>query len=109
VPIAHAEVATERATRYLAQLCEHLNEISHHDPHGATTHALGPPRVRRVEWSDDHAVIEFTAGRCTLDAGEGRLSIVLVADDADELSRMQELFARRLETVGRRDRLTVVW
>jgi hypothetical protein len=36
-------------------------------------------------------------------------TITLDADDADELPRMQELFTTRLETIGRRDSLTVAW
>ena len=109
MPIAHTHVSTDRPGRYLVQLCEHLNQISHHARHGSTTDSGGPPQVRRAEWTDSHGDIEFPAGQCTLDAQDYTLTITLAADDADELRRMQELFATRLETIGRRDGLTVTW
>lgn len=109
MPTARADVSTDRAGRYLAQLCEHLNRIGDHARHGATTHSAGPPQLRRVEWTDSHGVIEFAAGNCTLDAEDHTLTIALTADDSDELRRMQELFATRLETIGRRDGVRVTW
>jgi len=109
VPIANTEVSTQRAGRYLVQLCEHLNQLSHHARHGAMADSGGPPQVRRAEWTDERGVIEFFTGQCTLDANDGTLAITLAADDADELRRMQELFTTRLETIGMRDSLTVAW
>jgi hypothetical protein len=109
VPISATEVSTDRASRYLVQLCEHLNQIGQHARHGSATGSSGPPAVRRAEWTDSHGVIEFPTGECTLDANDHTLTITLAADDPDELRRMQELFATRLETIGRRDRLTVAW
>jgi hypothetical protein len=109
VPITRTDVSTDRAGRYLVQLCEHLNQFSHRARHGGTTDSSGAPEVRRVEWTDNHGVVEFSAGRCTLDAKDDTLAITLAADDADELRRLQELFATRLETIGRRDSLTVAW
>jgi hypothetical protein len=116
VATARTDVATERAGRYLVQLCEHLRQIgsqtSHHTAHGAPAEAAEPhrpPRLRRVEWTDSHGVIEFAAGRCRLDATDDALALTLDADDADELHRMQELFKTRLETIGRRDNLAVRW
>ena len=109
VPTAHTDVSTDRAGRYLVQLCEHLNQIRHHARHGVTTDSPGPPQVRHVEWSDDHGVVELAAGRCNLDADDDTLTLTLTADDAGELRRMQDLLATRLETIGRRDNLTVTW
>jgi hypothetical protein len=109
VPTARTDVPTDRPERYLAQLCEHLNQIGHHARHGATADAPGPPRVRNIEWTDRRGVVEFPTGQCTLDAEDRTLTITLTADDAGELRRMQDLFAARLETIGRRDGLTVTW
>ena len=109
MPIARTEVSTDRASRYLLQICEHLNQISDHARHGATAHANHPLQVRRVEWTDQHGVIELPAGRCTLDATEDTLTITVAADEADELRRMQDLIATRFETIGWRDNLTLTW
>ena len=108
MPTARTEISTARAGRYLIQLCEHLNRASRHPRHGAT-HANGPRQVRRVEWTEDHGVIEFPAGRCILAATPDTLTITVTADGTDELQRMQTLFATRLHTIGRRDDLTVTW
>lgn len=109
MPTACSDISTDRADRYLVQLCEHLSRIGHHAQHGSTPDAAAPPRVQGVEWTDTHGVIRFAAGQCTLEASEHGLTITLAADDDQELSRMQELFATRLETIGRRDGLTVAW
>ena len=109
MPTAHADVSIDRASRYLVQLCEHLNQMRGHARHGATTRSNGPLQVRRVEWTDQHGVIEFPAARCTLDATEDTLTVTLVADEPDELRRMQDLFANRLQTIGRRDNLAIAW
>jgi hypothetical protein len=69
----------------------------------------GPPEVRRVEWTEHYGVIRFPAGLCILDAEDDSLTITLAADDLDDLRWMQELFTTRLETIGRRDKLTVAW
>ena len=109
MPSARTEVSTERAGRYLVQLCKHLTQISHHGLHDAAPGISGPPQMRHVEWTDDHGVIEFTSGRCTLDVQDQSLIITITADGADDLQRMQQLFATRLETIGGRDNLTVHW
>jgi hypothetical protein len=106
VPTAQTRIPTDRAGRYLVQLCQHLNQISGHARHGA---GGGPPPIRRVEWSDSHGVIEFASGQCTLDATGDALTIDLAAADTDELREMQQTLAARLKTIGRRDNLVVTW
>lgn len=109
MPIAHAEVSTDRASRYLVQICEHLNQISDHARHGAPADPHSPLQVRRVEWTDQHGRIEFPAAWCTLDATDSTLTVTVAADEADELQRMQDLFTTRFDTIGRRDNLTLTW
>jgi hypothetical protein len=103
LPTAHTRIPTDRAGRYLAQLCQHLNQISGHPLHG------GASPIRRVEWSDSHGVIEFASGTCTLDATGDELALTLVASDADDLRQLQQLLSARLETIGRRDDIHVTW
>lgn len=101
---AEAQVETGRASRYLRQLCEHLNQIGHHHTHGGAH-----PSVERVEWSDQQGVITFAQGRCTLRATAHTLTLRAEAVDADGLLLMKDMLAARLETIGRRDRLMVMW
>lgn len=97
--IAEARVETERPGRYLVQLCEHVSKVSQ-----------GHPQMRAdVEWSDDHGVISFGWGRCTLRADPGALSLRAEAPDEDSLRLIQYRVADRLERIGRRDHLTVTW
>ncbi len=109
MPIAQAEVSTDRASRYLVQICEHLNQISDHARHGAPADPNAPLQVLRVEWTDQHGRIEFPAASCTLDAADSMLTVTVAADEADELQRMQDLFSNRFEAIGRRDNLTLSW
>jgi hypothetical protein len=97
--IAEANVETERSSRYLVQLCRHVNLV-------AQTH---PQMQAHVEWSDDRGVISLGAGRCTLRADPGVLTLRAEATDDDSLHQLEQRIADRLEQVGRRDRLTVTW
>jgi hypothetical protein len=97
--IAEASVVTERANRYLVQLCRHVHLV-----------ARAHPRLRaRVEWSDDRGTISLGGGRCTLRAEPGVLRLRAEAPDEEGLCQLEQRVAERLEQVGRRDRLTVTW
>lgn len=99
--IAEADVETERAGRYLAQLSSHIEQIEHRSGHS------GPrPHVERTE---TRAVIGFGWGRCVLEARSGSLHLRVEADGEDGLLRVQEIIGGRLERFGRRDGLTVTW
>jgi hypothetical protein len=97
--IAEASVPTERASRYLVQLCQHISLVAQANPH-MQAHA---------EWSDDQGVISFGDGRCVLRAGPQALTLRAEASDEQTLGRLQERIAGRVEQVGRRDGLTVSW
>jgi len=112
MPIAEAHVRTERASRYLVQLCRHAGQMSRHPfprPHtsGLDTHA--PPAVRHVEWDDTRGMVTLNQGRWTLDATPDTLTLRAEAETEEDLQRIQDLLAARLEKIGRRDHLTVVW
>jgi hypothetical protein len=52
MPAAQSRVSTDRASRYLGQLCEHLNLVGHKSRrHGGAGSGRGPD-VQRVEWTD---------------------------------------------------------
>lgn len=96
---AEAAVETGRASRYLVQLCRHLQLATQ-----------AHPQLRaQVDWSDDHGLISLPWGRCTLDATAHVLTLRAEAPDADSLRELQTRIADRLAQVGRRDRLTVTW
>jgi hypothetical protein len=96
---AEARVETERAGRYLVQLCRHIRLA-------AQTH---PQMQARVEWTDDRGVISVGGGRCTLRADPGVLTLRAEAPDEESLSQLEQRMASRLEQVGRRDHLSVSW
>jgi hypothetical protein len=105
----HARIKTERASRYLVQLCEHLNQMPRHDTHRTHTHDGAPPTVGHVEQSDSAAVITLDCGRCTLEATAHSLTLRVEAADVENGRRIQDMLTRRLQTIGRRDHLEVRW
>ena len=97
--IAEARVATDRSSRYLVQVCKHVDKIAH----------AHPQMQAQVEWSDTHGVINLGWGRCTLRANPGVLTLRAEAPDEESLRRVQQRVADRLERIGRRDHLAVTW
>jgi len=110
MPTATAHIPTERAGRYLGQLCGHLNQMSRMR-HRMTAGHTGqqPPAVTHVEWSETSGTIRFAQGTGTLQATANGLTVRVEAEDEDNLRRLQDSLARRLEAIGRRDQLTVHW
>ncbi len=109
---SEARVATERAARYLAQLGRHADRMGRSALAGRLTRAHGggtPPAVRHAEASGSRGTIDLGWGRCLLEATEDTLVLRAEAEDEEQLRRVQDGVAARLETIGRRDRLTVVW
>jgi hypothetical protein len=111
MPTTEARIATDRASRYLAQLCSHLNHMSgmRHQPPAGHNAGHNPPKVERVDHSDTDGTIRFTHGVCTLRATADTLTLRLDAADDETLHRLQNGLAGRIEKIGRRDQLTVTW
>ena len=97
--ISEAAVTTDRARRYLGQLCRHLEAIAQ----------ARPQMPVRVEWSDDTGLITLGGARCTLQAGAGALTLRAEAPDEQSLQQIERRLTDRLEQIGRRDQLTVTW
>lgn len=108
---SYARLETARPSRYLVQLCRHASEMGRYRLHRPRDHGgeAGPPRVRHAEWSEGRGLVSFDFGRCHLRADTHVLTLRVEAADVDALRRMQVLLAKRLEMMGRRDRLAVVW
>ena len=102
MPTIEGHVPTERASRYLQQLCSHASRMRHFG-HGAHR---GPSAEAT---SDTTGRITRGSARCDLTAGPTALALHLTADDEEQLRGLQEAVTRTLERVGRRDGLKVVW
>jgi len=120
VVTAEARIETERASRYLAQLCRHISNISNmsgktrHLRHGPRIHLSGqtqpPPDMRpHAEWSETHGTISFGGGKLTMQASAGTLTLRAETGSEETLKQLQDLVTERLEKFGRRDHLKVNW
>lgn len=101
-------VQTDRAVRYLERLAIHLDRMSadaHARPHGG---ARMPSVVEATRIGDGVAVV-FDVGRIEVSAGGEALRLSVAAEDESQLHLLQTLIASRIETIGRRDALSVRW
>ena len=110
MPSAEAHVETARASRYLAQLCQHASKMGR-PRHRPRMHIGGgtPPGIQRAEWSATEGALVLDWGRCTLHASADALTLRASAPDEENLSRIQDLLTARLESFGRREQLKVTW
>ncbi|WP_051808714.1 DUF2218 domain-containing protein [Actinoplanes subtropicus] len=112
-PILHAQITTERASRYLVQFCKHAAAIGD-GGHGPRMHlhtAMDRRDVRvTADWSDTSGTVTFTPwGRCTLTADGDTLTVRIEATDEDGLTRIRDVIDRDLQRFSRRDPLSVSW
>ena len=113
MPTAYATVTTARPSRYLTQLCRHVDHLGHtghrHRPRAGGPAHTPPGPEAHVTWSDTTGVIDLGWGRCTLQAGDGALVLRAEAHDPTDLHRLQTVLGTRLQQMGRRDHLVVEW
>ncbi|MET7930498.1 DUF2218 domain-containing protein [Streptomyces sp. NPDC005349] len=111
MPTAETRLATDRASRYLVQLCRHLRQMPRmsHRPPGGQGKGRVQPEVRHVEFTDTHGTVRFADGLWTLDATADALTLRVDADDEEALRRLQDAIAARIEKIGRRDGLQAQW
>jgi hypothetical protein len=67
------------------------------------------PRVDHVECSETVGTVHFAGGQLMMAATKDALILRVEASDDDTLRRLQDGIAGRLQTIGRRDQLTVTW
>lgn len=110
---AEARVPTDHANHYLTQLCRHAGKMGQHlsSDHAVRSRHVGdaPPSVLHVDWSDTIGAIRFGEGQCILEASNNALLLRVEATSESALRRLQDGIARRLETFGYREHLTVQW
>jgi hypothetical protein len=98
-----ARVATERASSFLKELCEHFT-------HESRRH-FGQEIA--VSFGDDDGFVDFApfvSGTLRLDAREeGVLALEASGSDQAGLARVQQIVSENLERLGQSDRLTVQW
>jgi len=109
MPILQAQIPTERAGRYLVQLCRHATAMGG-GGHRPRMHLRGGTARVTADWSDTSGTLTFTPwGRCTLEADAGTLTLRIDAVDQDGLSQIRDIVTRDLERFSNRDPLTVTW
>ena len=88
---ARADVATDSPERYAKQLVAHLG--------------------RKVAFSTDGATssARFGAGTGRVVVGDGVLTLLAEAPDAEALARVEDVLGRHLERFGQRNELVVTW
>ena len=119
--IIEASVPTGRASRYLDQLCRHTSQmvrmgrrsaigaVGRHLSHRAGHAGGGMPEVKQVDYAETRGTVSFARGRWILAATPDALTLRVEAEDADALRDLREGITRRIESIGRREGLTVVW
>jgi hypothetical protein len=88
---SEARVPTEKAGRYMAQLCKHF--------------------AHKIPATFDHEAgrIEFAFGVCRLRAGPDSLALEVEGADEPALDRLEEVVASHLERFAFREPLKVAW
>lgn len=109
--IAEAIVSTDRASRYLVQLCRHADHMSRmrHESPTRDDGASMRPEVEHVDYSDTSGIVRFAEGQWSLQATADTLTLRVEAADDGTLRRFQDGIAGRLEKIGRRDQVSVAW
>ena len=88
---ARADVPTAAPPRYAKQLLSHLG--------------------RRITWTTDgdSSAAEIAGGTGRVVVGDGVLTLIAEASDAETLGRVQHVLGSHLERFGQRSELTVTW
>lgn len=88
---ARADVPTATPERYAKQLLSHLG--------------------RRTSWTTDgnRSSAEIAGGTGEVVVGDGVLTLIASAPDADALARVQHVLGDHLERFGQRNELAVTW
>lgn len=86
-----ALIRTDRASRYLVQLCKHFG---HKVP---------------VEWTETDGVVRFEPGTCRMAASGDALTLSCESETQDALAVVQDVVARHLERFAWKEAFSVAW
>ena len=114
MPSAGAVVTTERASRYLVELCEHFSRLSRArrrlPARSRSRHATrGPSALELVEWTVLDGIIVFKHGHVALHAYPDALELLADADTEGELHAFEFLVTAHLRRLRRCPPLVVRW
>jgi hypothetical protein len=113
MPTAQARIETDRAERYLVQLCQHasaMGEGGHAGRMHGGAHQAPQGLAVRADWSDRRGELTFPSwGTCVLTTDDTSLTLDIDAVDDEALRRIQEILGSDLDRFGRRDGLVVEW
>lgn len=91
MPRSSAVVQTDKASRYLVQLCKHFSHKVH------------------AEWTETDAYVDFKFGTCQITATSQAISFQATAPDSTGHGRVQYVVTDHLERFGARQGLKVTW
>ena len=89
--LSKATIKTEKAGRYLQQLCKHFG------------HKVD------VEFDDHTGWVKLPMGRADLAADDTTLTMSVNADDPDDLAKAQDVMQSHLERFAFREDLEIRW
>lgn len=88
---AEARVRTERASRYLVQMCKHFR------------HKV------EAEWTDVSGRVDFAPGLCHMRVEDGKLVIQCEAANERELGRVKYILGDHLTRFAWREEIEMTW
>lgn len=100
-------IETDRASRYLVQLCRHARFMS--TMRHPTPGVHRPPRILEASHSDATGLVRFEDGSWLLTADASSLHLRVDAVDSAALARLVAGISARIRTIGRRDGLELTW
>jgi hypothetical protein len=108
---AEALIQTMDPGRYLARLRGHVGKMDTHLGHRIRRHRNGhiPPEIRHTEWSATSGTVTLNWGQWTVQTTTDTLRLRAEAADAENLRRIQDMLTTRLENLGRREHLKIIW
>jgi hypothetical protein len=89
--VAEAQIRSERASRYLVQLCKHF---AHKTP---------------ADYDGKRGRVDFQPGLCVMEAEDERLNLRCEAQSEPDLHRVKEIVAVHLERFARQEQIAVTW
>lgn len=88
---AEARVRSERASRYLVQMCKHFR------------HKV------EAEWTDVAGHVDFAPGLCDMRVEDGELIMLCQASNEQELGRIKYIVENHLVRFGWREEIELSW
>ena len=89
--VSEAKVKTEKASRYIAQLCKHFQ---HKVP---------------AEYDEREGRVDFQPGNCVMTAADGVLTMRCEADDEKAMGRVKYILDDHLTRFAWREKPEIVW